>query len=224
MKLIQNWLGIAAIILLCLLVVRAADARHYESVVGQSAQHGEDLWRATYRIGVVNVDGNVTQGTAFHIGGGYFVTAGHVVAEASFIAFMNDDGSPVLNGDMYVIKSSYVAPGEPGDWAILKAEHEDVKTFPALEVNCEYEGHTGDIGLTYGYPGLGPAEGVSAGLLAGFTPGTWYTTQATGPGASGSAILVDGKVIGILVAGPDMPGLHFIVWAQPISDTPACGR
>lgn len=224
MRLIQNWLGIAAIIALCVLAVRTADAHHYETTAQLATDHANRLVGATFRIGAVR-DGTVMAGTAFHIGGGYFVTAGHVVEGATLVAVMADDGRPIPGTEMYVVKSSYVAPGEPGDWAVLKARgNGGLEQFVSLEVDCAYEEHTGDIALTYGFPGEGPVEGVMAGLLAGFTPGTYYTTQATGPGASGSAVLGrHGKVVGILVAGPDMPGLHFLVWVQSISETPACG-
>jgi S1-C subfamily serine protease len=146
-------------------------------------------------------------GTAFHIGGGYYVTAAHVVADG-YAFFLDDSARTVTRAtDNARLKpATVVGKDAASDVALVKGE-------PAA-VSLEWaaaDPKVGDVAYAIGNPfgiapgsfsngiisGMGRAIGTERGTLAGML----QMDTPVNPGNSGGPLLdAAGRVIGVVSA------------------------
>ena len=146
-------------------------------------------------------------GTAFHIGGGYWVTAAHVVSDG-YQFYLDDSARTVtrLADNSGLRKVEVVGKDSVSDIAVLKAE-----AAPATLSWAARDAEVGDAAYAVGNPfaiapnsfsggivsGLNRAIGTERGTLAGML----QMDTPVNPGNSGGPLLnVNGDVIGVVSA------------------------
>jgi len=149
------------------------------------------------------------QGTGFHIGGGWMVTAGHVIG--------NDSAKvTVMGDDVYV---AHWQNDDEGDWALLHVPFL-LDEPSALRVACAARPSNFDELIIYGAPsgllmmGRGVIQHVGDDFLI-YTLGVHL-----GHGASGAAVVdpVTGRVVGIHTAmAQTEDDMNTLFYATPIS-------
>lgn len=155
----------------------------------------------------VQIDSQTGHGSATHIGNGLFVTAAHVVNGTKFVK-IGDTELEVL-----WLNTAY-------DVALLRGPETDYKTTPMV---CDTP-KVGAIGVSYGNP-MQLADIQTTVRVAGVAQavGLWKVAipvdGSIGPGMSGGAFEIDGKLVGINVGAflapangfPSFYGLSAIV-------------
>jgi S1-C subfamily serine protease len=139
-------------------------------------------------------------GSGFVIEGGWIVTNAHVVSDSRFLALF-------FNGDPNPHEGKVVVEGHDCDLALVRPVEPDLlKNVPALPI--------GDLPrlrstvVTYGYPSGGDQITSTSGVVSRIDRQTYVHSMADGhltvqtdaainPGASGGAVIQDGKVVGV---------------------------
>jgi S1-C subfamily serine protease len=139
-------------------------------------------------------------GSGFVIEGGSILTNAHVVSDSRFLAIY-------LNGDPRPHEAKVVVEGHDCDLALVRPVEADLlKNVPALAL--------GDLPSlrsvveTYGYPTGGDQISSTRGVVSRIDRQTYVHSSADGhlavqtdaainPGASGGAVIQDGKVVGV---------------------------
>lgn len=136
-----------------------------------------------------------------------FLTASHCVKGTLYkpvftVSYQGTDEWP----ESRKITSITVGTEEFDDWAVLKTDV-DLPDMDALPVNCAYEPEVGDLVTTVGYPAV-MGKSFHRGYVSsleetsqGKNVANFYLDIKAAPGASGSPILKDGAVVGILSLG-----------------------
>lgn len=162
--------------------------------------------------------------TGFYIGGGKFVSAGHCLAERRE-GFLFKSTNPNGGKQQYKVDftlNSFLENFGGQDFSITFVDPDLTKDLTALPLACDYSPVIGDVVTMEGFPedlGRISVEGRVAAAKA--TPwASWskplFRTQLPASyGNSGSPVMKDGKVIGILVGS--LPNDRVLTAVQPIS-------
>jgi hypothetical protein len=182
--------GILVVVSYALFTIMPAHAHH-----NWAPGLKEKLLATTYVVEAVNFEsGDTVTGTAFYIGEGRYLTAGHVVENQDVVTI---SGIVMDVVDYTNTEGDFDKP----DWAILYLETPADR--PYLELACDFKAVDFIEVVELGAPS-GAALFASGILQANDTNTLYYTVDpALGPGASGAAVIdpITGRVIGIHVAG-----------------------
>ena len=150
----------------------------------------ERMLAATWKVATTT-----TRGTAFHIGGGQFLTAHHVI-----------DGVPpfvlLTNGERGM--AAAVLDSDPDvDMALLQVyERNSVHDLPVADLRVPTEADLGRPVFLVGYPGAGPLTASLGGIVSRVWEDEILTTSASRGGNSGGPMFdACGEVLGVLWAG-----------------------
>lgn len=179
--------------------------------------------------------------TAFVVSPEYVISAGHCIfPDPKMLEPVTDlddlqilpDGAAFPGG---LIKGTVVASSNPyagvPDWVILKVDPKTVPTdLVPLKLDCKYTPTLGDDVTYIGYPQYqggqqvfekGYIDILSVDVGPETTPQIGVTI-AGGPGASGSPVMFNGNVIGILTAGQGKGDESSVAYFQSI--LPVCSE
>ncbi len=170
----------------------------------------EDAAELVVEASALVVSGN-NFGTAFHIGGGQFVTAEHVVTGALIV----DLESHLFEGEAEVLAVEPVA-----DVAMLQVDPDLVGDLPALAWFSGERVRLGEFTGTAGYPvdvtgSASVTRGTVSRIVTAESGLTVIQTDAPiNPGNSGGALFNEcGEVIGVVVAKWNEVGIEGVAYA-----------
>ena len=150
----------------------------------------ERMFAATWKVATTT-----KLGTAFHIGGGRFLTAHHVI-----------DGVPpfvlLTNGERGM--TAAVLDSDPEvDMALLQVfDQSTVNDLPVVDLRVPTEADLGSPVFLVGYPGAGPLTISLGGIVSRVWEDEILTTSASRGGNSGGPMFdACGDVLGVLWAG-----------------------
>ena len=158
----------------------------------------EDYWEYQYKMGT----DIKWQGTGFLVTPCLIATAGHMIEYTKTFVVQFQDGSRAKADFVYMENLGYCDVG----FIQLQEEYRIERSY--LEFDTDVE--AGESAIILGYPwGMNETISITSGIVAAskhkayYTKLSLYADIASYPGNSGSPVLdMDGKVIGILVAGP----------------------
>ncbi len=218
----KNALGLGLLIALCVLAVNAANATTPDDRAIRIK-----AMRTTFMVQT-----NMSMGTAFHIGGNVYVTAGHVV-DGAVLFQIGGESATLLD---------YADDGSGLDYALLAIEGPPADQAKALDPECRMTPAQMQGRRVYivGVP-LGYATMVEAFILVDLDDGRLLVAPQglLGPGVSGGAVIdaETGKVLGLVSMGMVMltDGERHETWegmsrhggvqqsiVVPLSQTPVC--
>ena len=150
----------------------------------------ERMFAATWKVATTT-----KLGTAFHIGGGRFLTAHHVIEGVPpFVLLTNGERgmtAAVLDSDPDV------------DMALLQVyDRNAVNDVPVVDLRIPTEADLGRPVFLVGYPGAGPLTASLGGIVSRVWEDEILTTSASRGGNSGGPMFdACGDVLGVLWAG-----------------------
>lgn len=176
-------------------------------------------------------DATTFAGTAFHVSGGYALTAFHVIGDRT-TGRLNGD-SIVLTFPSHMTKASVLSFNQNADWALLHCKTAPPKKGLPLAEHCD----RGTGWRAYGFPDVHSAGMVidghvveAQGSYEGVLAIQLHCNQAAGAaisGLSGSPCVVEGSVVGLLRSAIMMDGKNVTgtIWACPVAEIArACER
>ncbi|MYA02364.1 MAG: trypsin-like peptidase domain-containing protein [Chloroflexi bacterium] len=173
------------------LVVNPADLELSSSIPGASCiPDFERMLAATWKVATTT-----KLGTAFHIGGGRFLTAHHVI-----------DGVPpfvmLTNGERGMT-AAVLASDPDVDMALLQVyDRSTVDDLPVVHLRVATKSDLGRPVFLVGYPGAGPLTVSLGGIVSRVWEDEILTTSASRGGNSGGPMFdACGDVLGVLWAG-----------------------
>lgn len=160
-------------------------------------------------VGAITKSSSSTDGfcTAFHIGEGMFLTAGHCIDSPRTVYIRTDYGKTTRS---FTVDYSFVSPPAGGlDIGILHVK-EDSAQIKTIELDCDTSINDLDIKTPVEVIGFPASFGrtYTDGYIAS-KPGVVFKSEWKNPtmnliatiagGSSGSPVIVDGKAVSILV-------------------------
>ncbi len=141
-------------------------------------------------------------GSAFHVGGGWFVTAAHVARHGALVARTQNAAAPAT------VRRIYTDEQPASDLAVLYVPlYADLL---ALDI-CNHSPAPGTSIAVIGYPlGIGPNPTITDGVISSYNEGGVFVSAFAAPGNSGGPALeaTSGCVFGVVVANTSYDGIR----------------